>query len=223
MSHWIRHHAPLFDRVLMVEEGAVTDGSREVALAEAPGHWESRFGPRGEARKESGIPPDAWQIELTPNEFLVHPDVRELVKRLDTASAVNPDGVILTASSSSAVRLPCYVMAQGDTPLPERFTSPLLQRTRILVPSGSAIESRLFSSMGGRTAGTEMANISLSGFVARFGVASDSGGARVVDLREVSANEDSHHSGETLGAQLAWYRFFAQDAPVTFARAQTLN
>ena len=203
----------------MVEEGVVTDGSREVALAEAPGHWASRFGPPAEAHNETWEPPDGWQIELTPNEFLVHPNIRELVRQIDaTSAAVNPDGVVPNAPKS--FRLPCYVMAQGDTPLPERFTSPLLQRTRIFVPTGSAIESRLFSAKGDRTAMGESANftLALSGFVARFGVAPFSGGARVVDLRELNANDESRHSEATHSAQLAWYRFFAQDAPVTFAR-----
>jgi len=230
ISHWIRHHAPLFDSVLMVvEDGAVTDGSRKVALAEAPGHWISRMGPRADSHLEKEEllhdnegeewePAGAWRIELTPNEFLVHPDPRALAQaHIDAASAafsVDAGGAAAARELPRALRVPCYFVEHGDAPLPKRFTSPLLQRTRIFVPTDGrgAGESRILSPAAGRAGADGEAPVEAA-FIARFGGAPP-GDARVVDLRVVDLFGDSRHSAAALGARSAWYRFFALDAPI---------
>lgn len=218
----------------MVEDGAVTDGSREVALAEAPGHWISRMGPLADSHLEEGLlrdnegvewePAGAWRIELAPNEFLVHPDPRALAQaHIDAASAafsVDAGGPAAAQGLPRALRVPCYFVEHGDAPLPKRFTSPLLQRTRILVLAGGggAGESRILSTAAGR-AGADGESPVEAAFVARFGGAplrlSD---ARVVDLKVVDVSGVSSHSAAALGARSAWYRFFALDAPISFAR-----
>ncbi len=217
----------------MVEDGAVTDGSREIAFAEAPGHWIRRLGPlSGSHFDEQGLllesggeewePAGAWRIELAPNEFLVHPDPRALAQaHLDAASAafaVDAGGSAAARGLPRALRLPCYFVEHGDAPLPERFTSPLLQRTRILVPSdgGGACESRILSTAAGR-AGADGESPVEAAFVAHFGGAPPSD-ARVVDLRVVDVSGNSGHSAAALGARSAWYRFFALDAPISFAQ-----
>jgi len=231
ISHWIRHHAPLFDRVLMVEDGAVTDGSREVALAEAPGYWVSRMGPlvdshlvkEGLLRDNEGEewePPGAWRIELAPNEFLVHPDPRALAQaHIDAASAaytVNAGGPAAARGLPRALRVPCYFVEHGDEPLPKRFTSPLLQRTRILVPTNGG-ESRIFSAKAGR-AGVDGEPPLEAAFVARFGGAPPPlSGAGAVDLRVADVSGASRLCEASQDAQSAWYRFFAFDAPISFA------
>ena len=200
----------------MVEEGEVTDGSSEVALLEAPSHWVRRLGPlEKEAVDDTWEPLGAWRIELAPSEFLIHPDPRALALARLSAATVDAGGSVALHGRPSALRLPCYSVEKGDAPLPERFMSPLLQRTRILVPmEGQTGESRALSTQAGRAeaGGAELAE---SGFIARFGPTPHAGSASVVDLKAVDLSGENR-VGEA--ARSAWYRFFALDAPVAFSR-----
>ena len=177
LPHWIRHHAHMFDRVVMVAFGSSGgDNSTGIAAAEAPAHWELRRAQEGisedgaVAAAEDSAPPGSWRITLEPFEFLVHQDLRSLVAEAAAAAAgaaekaseaVLPDGSTLLAPSgkqhsANLLRLPSFTMDCGGAP-PPRFASPLLHCTRYLVEAraggslraGEGPSSRLLHSLPG--------------------------------------------------------------------------
>lgn len=77
LPRWIRHHAPLFDRVVLVDMGS-TDGSREVLRREAPSTWEVRESGETVQRILAELPHDMWKVTLTAcTDYLVFPQMHE--------------------------------------------------------------------------------------------------------------------------------------------------
>lgn len=236
IAHWIRHHAPIFDSVLMIDQGS-SDGSAGIAKAEAPSHWDmqsvsTNFNPEGVALAESKAPMGSWRMTLTPSEFLVHANLRRMLSDL--------------GNSSKLLRFNSFILSGAES-LPEQKCKPLLlQRSEYLVeslskkilnmplrdgqsPSGhfihriaglrydkdrSHIESSFIPSEGIESAG--------SGFVALYGGKTGvlSEGLVKVDLRTTYATSQvAAKLGVTsamLSAHTAWYEIFHGDTPLVY-------
>ena len=104
LPSWIKHHREMFDRALIIDY-ASTDGTVEVIKKYAPSTWRvvssrnSEFNAEECDREvmefEEKLP--GWKIALNVTEFLVFPEMRNVLKNLE-------------ARSKSAVRISGYAM-----------------------------------------------------------------------------------------------------------------
>ena len=104
LPSWIKHHREMFDRALIIDY-ASTDGTVEVLKKHAPSTWmvvssrNSEFDAEECDREvmefEESLP--GWKIALNTTEFLVFPEMRNVLKSLETRS-------------KSAVRISGYTM-----------------------------------------------------------------------------------------------------------------
>jgi nucleoside-diphosphate-sugar epimerase/SAM-dependent methyltransferase len=111
LPYWIRHHASLFDAVLLIDYHS-TDASVKLLKALAPSSWnvvasanaafEASAVDAEVAKFEARFPECAWKIALTTTEFLVHPNLRAYMHSLDATNA------------SLALRFPGFIMVGDD-------------------------------------------------------------------------------------------------------------
>jgi len=90
LPYFIRHHAPLFDDVTLIDYDS-TDASLAIIAREAPTGWKvvtSRNRDFDAIDVDSEVmyyekqyPSDWWKIALTATEFLVHPNFRETLSQ----------------------------------------------------------------------------------------------------------------------------------------------
>jgi len=130
LPYWIRHHAPLFDKVVLIDYHS-TDRSAEVIRKEAPSSWEvvrSRnqdFNAvecdREVVHYESMLPRCSWTIALTTTEFLVHPNLRGMLS--DVSASPQND-------ATKVLRFPAFVMVGNDT-IPLKRDAQLLEQRSV--------------------------------------------------------------------------------------------
>jgi nucleoside-diphosphate-sugar epimerase len=115
LPYWIRHHAPMFDKVVLIDYHS-TDRSAEVVRKEAPSSWEvvrSRnqdFNAvecdREVVHYESTLPRCSWTIALTTTEFLVHPNLRGMLADVSASPQT---------AATKVLRFPAFIMVGNDT------------------------------------------------------------------------------------------------------------
>jgi len=125
LPYFINHHAPMFDRVILIDCGS-TDNGVKVIERLAPSSWtvvRSKHPDNfhyqlvdDEVTEWENQFPGWWKIALTTTEFLVHPDLRGYLSRLEAA------GPRATHRFRSVL-----VVGNDDTPL-KRFSQLILQR-----------------------------------------------------------------------------------------------
>lgn len=92
LPYWIQHHAPMFDHVVLINYNT-TDKSVDIIRQTAPAGWKvvsaanpNSFGAiavDADVMKVEREHPNYWHIALTCTEFLVHPDFRASMARID--------------------------------------------------------------------------------------------------------------------------------------------
>jgi len=92
LPYWIQHHAPMFDHAVLINYNS-TDKSVDIIRQTAPAGWKviSPADPNSFAAlavdtavmKVENEHPNYWHIALTSTEFLVHPDFRASMARID--------------------------------------------------------------------------------------------------------------------------------------------
>lgn len=126
LPFWIRHHSCMFDMVILIDCGS-TDRSLEIIRDEAPRSWKvvstrnkvlSAHLIDEEVKDFEKMNPDAWKIAMSTSDFLVYPNLRELLAETEHTSDV------------MALRFRSLLMV-GDDSIPfQRFTSLLSQRSQ---------------------------------------------------------------------------------------------
>ena len=103
LPHWIKHHKPMFDHVVMIDYDS-TDHSVAIIKELAP-EWEIRTS-RNQFFEEPyiGLEVQAvereftgWKMVLNTTEFLFHPNIHEYTKQLDEKGkrGITTTGVIM--------------------------------------------------------------------------------------------------------------------------------
>ena len=93
MPQFIRNHAPMFDEVVLIDNGS-NDSSVDIIRSQAPPSWRvipSRSNVSFEADGidqqvmdvERSICSGCWRVALTTTEFLIHPNLRQRLATLD--------------------------------------------------------------------------------------------------------------------------------------------
>jgi len=130
LPYWIRHHAPMFDKVVLINYHS-TDRSEEIIGKEAPSSWEvvrSRnhdFNAvecdREVMHYESMLPRCSWTIALTTTEFLVHSNLRGMLANVSASPQT---------AASKVLRFPAFVMVGNDT-IPLKRDAQLLDQRSV--------------------------------------------------------------------------------------------
>ncbi|CAF3224030.1 unnamed protein product [Rotaria socialis] len=128
LSSWIRHHAPIFDIAILIDYD-ITNRSSQIVTNEAPSTWKiisprSKDSPHKvineEMRYYEKIYTKAWKIVLTTDEFMVHPNLREMLSDIERSSDV------------MALYFRSLIMIRTDSNLRYPFTSLLNQHTQYI-------------------------------------------------------------------------------------------
>jgi len=92
LPQFIRHHSSMFDKVILINQQS-TDKSERIIASEAPPSWivvpstsETFSADQIDAQimgLEQTVFKDNWKVALTVTEFLVHPNLREHLDKLD--------------------------------------------------------------------------------------------------------------------------------------------
>merc|ERR1719221_1357140 len=127
LPYWIQHHAPMFDYAVLIDYNS-TDKSVDIIRRLAPAGWKIVTPPDANTFLAQGVDaevvkreiehPDYWHIALTVTEFLVHPDLRTSMARIDPKSG-----------SSALVRFQAVAMLGNDSSPLMPFGSLPLQRS----------------------------------------------------------------------------------------------
>jgi nucleoside-diphosphate-sugar epimerase len=128
LPHFIRHHAPMFDRAILIDSGS-TDKSVEIIMQLAPSSWEVVRSKDPDMFHYERIDdevvewenkfPGWWKISLTITEFFVHSDLRGYLNMLPPAP---------TGNASQVLRIFAVgIVGKDDIPL-KRFSQLILQR-----------------------------------------------------------------------------------------------
>lgn len=180
LPYWIRHHAPLFDSVVLIDYHS-TDASANLIRSLAPASWQVVTSANAKfeasavdaevAAYEARFPECAWKIALTTTEFLVHPDLRAHLRSLDATNM------------SLALRFPGFVMVGDDTKRLTTYPQLIGQRsvagaapadqTLDAEPSISRLYSRFMHRRGvvygvGRHSIDAQWRLSETGFIAKY-------------------------------------------------------
>eukprot|EP00469_Lotharella_globosa_P009610 CAMPEP_0167777912 /NCGR_PEP_ID=MMETSP0111_2-20121227/3967_1 /TAXON_ID=91324 /ORGANISM="Lotharella globosa, Strain CCCM811" /LENGTH=1084 /DNA_ID=CAMNT_0007668169 /DNA_START=6 /DNA_END=3260 /DNA_ORIENTATION=- len=78
MAHWIRHHAGVFDKAVLINRGS-NDSSTAILRRDAPSNWRivaPWFDTEAQMDSYENAYSEDWRMELTPSDFLVHPNLR---------------------------------------------------------------------------------------------------------------------------------------------------
>lgn len=217
LPHWIRHHAPIFDQVLMVDLGTCGYFSH----GEAPSSWLYKSSAEFEGTLEGDIirqaeifaPSGAWQITLESTDFLVHGNLREA---LNDIAGNSTKGLMPQSLALLHLQMLC-----NNTALPRHFSSPLLRCTKYLLNknhlSGGNSVSRghFFRSRSALSdVGVNYALFLNKGFTAVFAKNIDplTQSHDLFDIFERSFLDDGEHVLPAVrNAHTAWYEVFSQD------------
>jgi nucleoside-diphosphate-sugar epimerase/SAM-dependent methyltransferase len=130
LPYFIRHHAGMFDEVVMIDMGS-NDLSCRIIADQAPSHWrvvDSKYPDTFDAIKldvevveQENSLCTSWRIALTITEFIVHPDLRG---ELQSLQASNPKLL--------AMRFPALMMVGDDAHALQRFPNLIEQRAQVL-------------------------------------------------------------------------------------------
>jgi hypothetical protein len=147
MSHWIRHHAHMFDMVVMLDLGS-TDSSLLIARAEAPTSWliksahdfDGTTFDKALLMADLYAPPESWRITLNPTEFVIQTNIRKSLAEFKVSGvSISPDGTFLSRS----VGLPLLHM-NCDVNFLEPYKSPLSACSSYYVGSIQSNDAGLF-------------------------------------------------------------------------------
>jgi nucleoside-diphosphate-sugar epimerase/2-polyprenyl-3-methyl-5-hydroxy-6-metoxy-1,4-benzoquinol methylase len=130
LPYFIRHHAGLFDEVIMIDSGS-TDKSRQIISEQAPSTWRvvdsknrdifDAYRMDEEVVEQEKALSTCWRMALTTTEFVVHPDLRGELRRLEN---VNSPTIL-------AMRFPAFMIAGDDSLALKRFPNLIEQRTQV--------------------------------------------------------------------------------------------
>lgn len=130
LPYFIRHHAGIFDEVILIDSGS-TDGSRRIIADQAPSKWrvvDSKHpdvfdAPAVDAEvvEQENSLSTSWRVALTITEFIVHPNLKGELRRLEAAHP----------TTFHAMRFPALMMAGDDTHSLKRFPNLIEQRTQV--------------------------------------------------------------------------------------------
>merc|ERR1711935_452023 len=134
LPYWIKHHANMVDTAILIDY-ASSDDSVNIIKQLAPASWKVVQSTTGDVfgaidcdeqvlRWENEHPND-WVIALTITEFLVHPNLKRMLREVQPKDA---SGVVL--------RFPALVIAGDDKEPLERNISLLRQRSAYMIPEG---------------------------------------------------------------------------------------
>ena len=125
MPFFIMHHAPMFDKVILIDFEK-DDDTLEVVKRFAPPSWEIVKSSTGkvfdaiatdqQVMNQGKMHPDYWQIALTTTEFLVAPDFRQ------TLSSVTKDEI--EKAKSFVTTVPIFSV-DGNNTAPLVYSRPL--------------------------------------------------------------------------------------------------
>lgn len=129
LPYFIRHHAGIFDEVVLIDSGS-TDRSRQIIAYQAPSTWRV-VGSKSpdifdapaidaEVVEQEKTLSTSWRVALTITEFVVHPDLRGELRSLE---ATRP-------TTFHAMRFDMFLMAGDDTHALKRFPNLIEQRTQ---------------------------------------------------------------------------------------------
>ncbi|GAB5356572.1 hypothetical protein AAMO2058_000301500 [Amorphochlora amoebiformis] len=116
MPYFIRHHAHMFDRAILIDYGS-SDATRNIVAKLAPSTWRvvapenAEFDAKKldlEVEKWEQTRPNDWKITLTTTEFLLHPYLRKEVAQKSVApggTALRFPGVIPVGNDSNTLVL----------------------------------------------------------------------------------------------------------------------
>ena len=108
LPYWIRHHAHMFDKVVLIDYSS-TDRSVQIVKELAPPNWiviNSSVPHFGAVELDMQVMsvqkshPDYWHIALTTTEFLVHADLRGSLAVLDGKRPVRIRAVVMVGNDS---------------------------------------------------------------------------------------------------------------------------
>jgi hypothetical protein len=108
LPYWIRHHAHMFDKVVLIDYGS-TDRSVQIVKELAPPNWivvNSSVPHFGAVELDMQVMSvqkshtDYWHIALTTTEFLVHADLRGSLAILDGKQPVRIRAVMMVGNDS---------------------------------------------------------------------------------------------------------------------------
>ncbi|CAF2240115.1 unnamed protein product [Rotaria magnacalcarata] len=125
LPSWIRHHAPMFDRAILINYDT-TNRSLKIVQNEAPNTWKVISSQHGNSdsqgiseaiRSYGKIYAKAWKIVLTIDELLVHTNPREMLAETERTSDV------------MALRFPLLTMIRSSSIPFDDFTSILNHHT----------------------------------------------------------------------------------------------
>ncbi|CAF3624884.1 unnamed protein product [Rotaria socialis] len=125
LPFWIRHHAPMFDHAILINYNS-SDRSLQIIRSEAPRTWKivssrnaefSALDVDEEVSDYERTFPKAWKIALNTPEFLVHPNLRQMLAETEHSSNI------------LVIRFRSIIMS-GDDAIPfQRFVPLLKQRS----------------------------------------------------------------------------------------------
>ena len=131
LPFWIRHHAHMFDRVILFDYSS-SDRSLEIIKNEAPTSWEvrrSRNSNFDAAKVDEEIMdaerefPGSFRITLTTTEFLVHKDLRGYLRKEEEScpTALRFSAYNLLGNDSNPLLHDMHLLQQRSAVSPHRF------------------------------------------------------------------------------------------------------